>query len=195
MRLGAERQRQHLVAEADAEDGLAAESTSLLDLGHRIFAGRGRIAGAVRQEDAVRLHRQDVLGAGGRRQHGDIAAGAREAAQDVALEAVIDGDDLIGGRHRRWCSPSSQSQVFSSHSMRWVSETSLARSMPTRPGQSARHALAASPRSNLPLALWAMTPLGMPLSRMRVVSARVSMPERPMMPRAFSHWSKWRCER
>ena len=34
-----------------------------------------------------------------------------------------------------------------------------------------------------------MTPLGMPFSRMRAVSARVSTPVTAMMPRAFSHWS------
>ena len=38
----------------------------LADHRHRIFAGRGRIAGAVRQEHAVRLQRQDVVGARGR---------------------------------------------------------------------------------------------------------------------------------
>jgi hypothetical protein len=32
----------------------------------------------------------------------------------------------------------------------------------------------------------------MPLLRIKAVSARVSMPERPMMPRAFSHWSRCR---
>jgi len=40
-----------------------------------------------------------------------------------------------------------------------------------------------------------MTAFGMPLLRISAVSARVSMPERPMMPRAFSHWSRCRVAR
>ena len=32
----------------------------------------------------------------------------------------------------------------------------------------------------------------MPLLRISAVSARVSMPDSPMMPRARSHWSRWR---
>jgi hypothetical protein len=34
-----------------------------------------------------------------------------------------------------------------------------------------------------------MTPFGIPCSRMRAVSARVSTSQIAMMPRAFSHWS------
>ena len=66
----------------------------LLDHRHRIFAGLGGIAGAVGQEHAVRLHRQDVFGRGGRRHHRDLAAVAGEQPQDVALDAVVDGDDV-----------------------------------------------------------------------------------------------------
>ena len=61
---------------------------------HGIFAGRRRIARAVRQEDAVGLVAQDVLGRRGRRHHGDPAAMRGQHAQDVALGAVIDGDDV-----------------------------------------------------------------------------------------------------
>ena len=35
----------------------------------------------------------------------------------------------------------------------------------------------------------------MPFSRMSAVSARVSRPQSPMMPRARSHWSRWRVAR
>jgi hypothetical protein len=35
----------------------------------------------------------------------------------------------------------------------------------------------------------------MPFVRMRLVSARVSMPASPTMPRALSHWSRWRVAR
>src|SRR4029450_8000283 len=38
---------------------------------------------------------QDVLGRGRRRHDGDLAAGVGEAAQDVALGAVVDGDDMV----------------------------------------------------------------------------------------------------
>ena len=41
--------------------------------------------------------------------------------------------------------------------------------------------------SNSPFFACAMTAFGMPLVRISAVSARVSMPDRPMMPRAFSH--------
>ena len=46
--------------------------------------GRGRVTGAVGQEHAVGLHRQDVFGRRGRRHHGDLAANACEQPQDVA---------------------------------------------------------------------------------------------------------------
>ena len=90
--LGAERQRQHLVAEADPEDRQARRQ-DFPDCGHRVFAGRGRIARAVRQEDAVRVVLQDVVGGRGGRHDGDVTAQVREAAQDVPLRAVVDRDD------------------------------------------------------------------------------------------------------
>ena len=40
-----------------------------------------------------------------------------------------------------------------------------------------------------------MTAFGMPLSRMSAVSARVSTPVSPTMPRAFSQASRWRVAR
>ena len=55
------------------------------------------IAGAVGQEDAVGLHGQDLFGAGLGRHDGDLGAEPGEQAQDVALDAVVDGDDM----HRR----------------------------------------------------------------------------------------------
>ncbi len=70
------------------------DDDELLDLGHRVLAGGGRIAGTVRQEHAVRLALEDVLGLRRRRDDRHLAAGAGEAAQDVALQAVVDGDDV-----------------------------------------------------------------------------------------------------
>ena len=57
--------------------------------------------------------------------------------------------------------------------------------MPSMPGQRAASARRAS-RSKAPSGAWAMTAFGMPRLRMRVVSARVSTPVTPMIPRALS---------
>ena len=84
-----------LVAEADAE-GRHLLVQQRADHRHGVFAGRRRVAGAVGQEHAVGLHRQDLVGGGGGGHDGDLAAGLGQQAQDVALHAVIDGDDLAG---------------------------------------------------------------------------------------------------
>ena len=95
-RLAAQRQRQDLVAEADAEQRhLLVEHA--LDRGHAVACRRRRIARAVGQEHAVGLVAQDVLGRGGGRNDRDLAAGVGEAAQDVALGAVVDGDHVVLG--------------------------------------------------------------------------------------------------
>ena len=57
--------------------------------------------------------------------------------------------------------------------------------MPTRPGQAAASFFSAA-RSNLPSGACAITALGMPLTRISAVSARVSMPHSPIMPRLLS---------
>ena len=88
--LGAERDAEHLVAEADAE-GRHALVDQLADHRHGIFAGRGRVARAVGEEHAVGLEREDVLGRG--RCAGTtvtLQPIAGEQAQDVALDAVVD---------------------------------------------------------------------------------------------------------
>ncbi len=93
--LGADREAKHLVAEADAEYRL------LLDQGadhrHRIVAGGGRVARAVGEENAVGLERQNIDRGGRRRHHRDLAGIAGELAQNVALDAVIDRDDVKVG--------------------------------------------------------------------------------------------------
>ena len=93
LRLAAHGDAEHLVAEADAE-GRRAALHNLLDDGHRVLAGLRRIARAVRQEHAVGLQRHDVVGRRFGRHHRHLAAGAGEQAQDVALDAVVDGDDV-----------------------------------------------------------------------------------------------------
>ena len=81
------------MAEADAEHRQA-RIDELPDLRHGIDAGRRRIARPVRQEHAVGLARQHLLGGRRRRHHRELAAGGGELAQDVALQAVVDGDDM-----------------------------------------------------------------------------------------------------
>ena len=70
------------------------ELDHLLDDRHGVFAGRGGITRTVGQEHAVGLHRQNVFGRGGRRHHRHLAASAREQAQDIALDAVVDRNDV-----------------------------------------------------------------------------------------------------
>ncbi len=89
----AQRQAEHLVAEADPEHRLAAVD-QLPDLGHGVDAGGRGIAGTVGQQDPVRRQRQHLLGGRRRGHHGHPAAEAGEAAQDVALHAVVDGDHV-----------------------------------------------------------------------------------------------------
>ncbi len=91
--LAADGEAEHLMAEADAESRQA-RLDHLLDHRDRVFTGRGRIARAVRQEDAVRLHGQDILGRRRGRHHGDLAALAGQQPQDIALDAVVDGDHI-----------------------------------------------------------------------------------------------------
>ena len=95
-----QRQRQHLVAQADAEDRLAAVH-QLLDLRHRIGAGRRRIARPVRQEHPVGIVRQDLVRRGLGRHHRHPAALGDQIAQDVALGPEIHRDHVelgVGGR-------------------------------------------------------------------------------------------------
>ena len=91
--LRAERQRQHLVAEADAEDRQI-EFQHLPDDRHGIGAGRRRIARPVGQEHAVGRVAQNLLGARRRGHDRDPAAERGQAAQDVALGAEIHRDDV-----------------------------------------------------------------------------------------------------
>jgi hypothetical protein len=74
---------------------------------------------------------------------------------------------------------------------RWADVTIGTRSMPGQAGPFARFFLQAM-QVELPSFAWASTALGMPLLRISAVRARVSMPEMPMMPRAFSQASRCR---
>jgi hypothetical protein len=92
--LAAEREGEELMPEANAEQRLAA-GDELLDNRHGVFAGRRRIARAVRKEDAVRIVAQDILGARRCGHHRDVAALACPHPEDIALGAIIDRDNLV----------------------------------------------------------------------------------------------------
>ena len=87
---------EQLVAEADAEQRLAGVE-QLADHRRGVFGGRGGIAGAVGEEDAVGLERHHLVEGGGGGDDGDLRAGLDEVAEDVALRPVIDRDD-VGAR-------------------------------------------------------------------------------------------------
>ena len=103
--LGARRQRQDLVAQADAEGGDATVDQLPRGL-DRVVAGF-RVARAVGQEDAVRLQCQGRFGRGARRHHGDAAAAAGQHAQDVALDAEVVGHH-VPARIRQFAITSAQ---------------------------------------------------------------------------------------
>ena len=94
--LAAQRERQHLMSEADAEQRHPLVEHGL-DGGGGIDCRRRRIPRPVGEEHTVGLVPQDVLGCGGCRHDRDLAAGTGEATQDVALGAVIDRNDMILG--------------------------------------------------------------------------------------------------
>ena len=89
---GARGLRDHLVTQADAEDGHLAD-----ELGGRL-GGLGqlaRVAGAVGEEDALGVHGQDLVGRGVPGHHAHVEAHTNEAAQDAALLAAVEGDHLV----------------------------------------------------------------------------------------------------
>src|SRR3569623_985960 len=67
---------------------------ALADRVDRIIAGRG-IAGAGREEHAVRVHREYLRGGRLCRHHCQATAAIDQHAQDIALDAVVVGDDVI----------------------------------------------------------------------------------------------------
>src|SRR5580700_6614837 len=77
------------MTQADSEDGLAAHQAA--DVIDCVGAGLG-IAGAVGEEDSVRLQGQNVFGSGLRGDYRYLTAFAAQFAQDVLLDAVVVGD-------------------------------------------------------------------------------------------------------
>src|ERR1700722_20643351 len=97
-RVAAQREAAQLMAEADAENrDSAGELANILD---GVGDGLG-IAGTVRKKNTVRLQREDVFGGGSCRDDGHIAAMVDEKPEDVLLDAVVVGDDLVTMALRR----------------------------------------------------------------------------------------------
>jgi hypothetical protein len=96
--LPAKRETKKLMPEADPEDRLLVEET--LDRAD-LRSERGRIAGAVGEEDAVRLRFEDRAGRGGRRKDGYAAARSVQQPHDVALHPVIHGRHVKSFVRRR----------------------------------------------------------------------------------------------
>ena len=81
-----------MVSQADAEDGDAAE-----ELGDDLAdaADGVRVAGAVREEDAVGMQAQHVARRRRRRDDADAATGADQVPEDVELDAEVVRDDEL----------------------------------------------------------------------------------------------------
>src|SRR6187549_3305506 len=84
--------------EANTENRLFTEQTA-----HAVdsVGQGGGVAGAVRKEDAVRVERERGLGRGVGGHDRDLEAAVDQAAQDVALGAVVEGDDVEVASARR----------------------------------------------------------------------------------------------
>jgi len=88
----AEGETAQLVTETDTKDWETPQQLAdVLDgVGNRL-----RVAGAVGQENPIRLHRENVVCGSFRRNHSDIAAMVNEEAQNVLLDAVIVGYNSV----------------------------------------------------------------------------------------------------
>ncbi|MCY1508168.1 hypothetical protein D9M68_424690 [compost metagenome] len=91
--LGAGGQAEQLVAEADAED----RDLGVEELADRLdgVVARLGVAGAVGEEDAVRIQRQHFARRSLRRHHGQAAAAGDQHAQDVQLDAEVIGNHVV----------------------------------------------------------------------------------------------------
>ena len=93
-RLCADREREHLVAEANAEQRLFGREP-LADHRHGIFARRRRIAGAVGKEQAIGIMRHDVFKTGGCAYDGYFTPCINKVSQDILFNTIIDCNDLV----------------------------------------------------------------------------------------------------
>ena len=92
-RRGATGQAQQLVPQANSEHRDICFEKRLNSV-NRIGAGL-RITRAVGQENAVRFHGQNFSSGGLRRHHGQATAVIDQHSQDVALDPVVEGDDVV----------------------------------------------------------------------------------------------------
>jgi hypothetical protein len=92
-------QRQDLVPQADAEGRRAAGEQFAHGL-DGVVAGL-RVTGAVAEEDAVGPELEHLGRRRGGRHHGDAAAAAGQHAQDVALDAEVEGHHMVPGIGQR----------------------------------------------------------------------------------------------
>ena len=99
-RFGAQCQRKHLVAKTNSEDRQIRGVEDRADHWDRIGACCGWIAGTVGQENAIGIMGQNLLGRGGCRKDSHVATRRGEAAQNIALGAIVEGDNL----ETRFCS-------------------------------------------------------------------------------------------
>ena len=88
----AERESAKLMPQADAENGDA--SKELANVFDGVKNGLG-IAGTIREENAVRLQRQNVGRGSLRRHYRDVASVIDQQSQNILLDAVILGDNAI----------------------------------------------------------------------------------------------------
>ena len=90
VRFGAIGEGDHLVAQTDAEHRISAAQTAdqLDDRGDVL-----RITRTVGKEHAVRIHEDDFLSGGRRRNDGDVAAVPVQAPDDAKLDAAVHGHD------------------------------------------------------------------------------------------------------
>src|SRR5271170_4852662 len=86
----AEREAEHLMAEANTKNRPCANQFA--DGLMRIRHGRG-ISRAVGKKNPVGTVAKNIGGSAGRRDNSHPESGAHEAAQDVALDPIIDRDD------------------------------------------------------------------------------------------------------
>ena len=96
--LGAARQADHLVTEADAKDRHLADQ--LLHLLVGLHHGIG-VTGAIGQKDAIGIHVEHLTRGCIPRHDGEVAASTDQALQDAALDTAVVGDHFVAGRSGR----------------------------------------------------------------------------------------------
>src|SRR5437870_8608486 len=95
MRLQSQRETDDLMAEADPEDGPLAEEGAYR---RNRVRDTGRVAGAVREENPVRMQRQGGVGCGRGRDDRDLEAFVDQTPQNIVLDPeVIGHDSKMGG--------------------------------------------------------------------------------------------------